>query len=372
MSTFITRLEGTGPGLRLAVKDLIDMEGQVTTAGCRAVAERAEPAARDAACLAGARQAEADGRVRFVGKVNLHELATGATGINPWYGTPVNPLDPELVPGGSSSGSAVVVGSGEAEVSYGSDTAGSVRIPAACCGVVGLKTTWGRVPLDGVYPLSGELDTIGPMARDVDGVVQGMALLEPGFAPAARPASVVGRVRVPGVEPSIDAAVDDALERAGLAVEEIELAGWDDAVVACLMLLCLGAWENNRHLLEAFPDQIGDAAAVIRIGAGVDPAAAAGHRSTRQRWQKELAEAFRRVEVLATPTLKVLPPRLDEGGNFAGGINTPPVNLAGVPALALPVPRGIPGVPASLQLIGPMGGEELLVATGRQVEAASA
>ncbi len=153
------------------------MEGEPTTAGCRAVAARAVPAMADAACLAGARAAGA----RIVGRTNLHELALGVTGVNPWYGTPVNPLDPGLVPGGSSSGSAVAVATGEADVAYGSDTGGSVRIPAACCGTAGLKTTWGRVPLGGVWPLSPSFDTVGPLARDVAGLVTGMELLEPGF-----------------------------------------------------------------------------------------------------------------------------------------------------------------------------------------------
>src|ERR1700735_1117743 len=108
MTTFITRYETAGPGVRLAVKDLIDMEGQPTTAGCRAAAERAHPAPSDAACLAGARAAGA----RIVGRTNLHELALGVTGVNPWFGTPVNPLDPGLVPGGSSSGAGVAVGPG--------------------------------------------------------------------------------------------------------------------------------------------------------------------------------------------------------------------------------------------------------------------
>src|ERR1700723_2106071 len=134
MTTFITRYETSGPGVRLAVKDLIDMVGEPTTAGCRAVADRAAPARSDAACLAGAREAGA----RIVGRTNLHELALGVTGINPWYGTPVNPLGRALVPGGSSSGSAVAVATGEADVAYGRDTGGSGRITAACCGGGGL------------------------------------------------------------------------------------------------------------------------------------------------------------------------------------------------------------------------------------------
>src|ERR1700680_972806 len=146
MSTFITRYDTSGPGVRLAVKDLIDMEGEPTTAGCRAVAATATPAQTDAACLAGARAAGA----RIVGRTNLHELALGVTGVNPWFGTPVNPLDPGLVPGGSSSGSAVAVATGEADIGYGTDTGGSIRIPAACCGIAGLKTTFGRIPVTGV------------------------------------------------------------------------------------------------------------------------------------------------------------------------------------------------------------------------------
>src|SRR5438105_11604650 len=128
MSTFITRLDIGGTGPRLAVKDLIDLEGVPTTAGCKAVADAAEPAERDAACMAGARAADA----RIVGKANLHELAFGATGVNVWFGTPENPLDPSLVPGGSSSGSAVAVATGEADVAYGSDTGGPGRITPAC------------------------------------------------------------------------------------------------------------------------------------------------------------------------------------------------------------------------------------------------
>src|SRR5207245_3006954 len=133
---------------------------------------------------------------RIVGKANLHELAFGATGVNPWFGTAANPLDPDRVPGGSSSGSAVAVATREADVAYGSDTGGSVRIPSACCGTAGLKTTHGRIPLEGVWPLALTPDTIGPMARDVAGPVVGMELLEPGFTVAPSPPTTVGRFRL--------------------------------------------------------------------------------------------------------------------------------------------------------------------------------
>src|SRR3954452_21433213 len=209
MSTFITRLDSSGSGPRIAVKDIIDVEGVPTTGGSRALERIAAPAPRDAACLAGARAAGA----RLVGKANPHELAVLTLGTNPWFGTPANPVDPALIPGGSSSGSAVAVATDEADVAIGSDTGGSIRVPSACCGTVGLKTTHGRVSLDGVWPLAPSLDTIGPMATTVSGVTLGMQLLEPGFQPAASAAKLVGRIRTSG-HPEIEAAVDAALRAA--------------------------------------------------------------------------------------------------------------------------------------------------------------
>src|SRR5215472_3203318 len=227
MVTFITRLDHAGDGIRLAVKDLIDIAGVPTTAGSRAVAETAVPAEADAPCLAGARSAGA----AIVGKVNLHELAYGASGVNDYFGTPVNPLDPVRVPGGSSSGSAVAVADGDADIAYGSDTGGSIRIPAAFCGVTGLKTTHGRISLTGVWPLAPSLDTVGPMARDVAGVAAGMALLEPEFAVDVPSAGRIGRIRPAGidVDPVIDAAVDAALTRCGVEVIDVDLPGWGAA-----------------------------------------------------------------------------------------------------------------------------------------------
>src|SRR5438552_12772948 len=137
--------------LRLAVKDLIDMKGVVTTAGSEFLLKHSSPAKRDAKCLAIARQRG----VQFVGKTNLSELAVAVSGMNAYFGTSRNPMTKgfRLLPGGSSSGSAVAVANNEADVALGTDTAGSIRIPAACCGVVGLKTTFGLVSIDGVYPI---------------------------------------------------------------------------------------------------------------------------------------------------------------------------------------------------------------------------
>jgi amidase len=368
MTTFITRYETSGPGVRLAVKDLIDMDGEPTTAGCRAVAERARPAARDAACLAGARAAGA----QIVGRTNLHELALGVTGINPWYGTPVNPLDPSRVPGGSSSGSAVAVATGEADVAYGSDTGGSVRIPAACCGTAGLKTTWGRVPLEGVWPLSPSFDTVGPMARDVGGLVTGMELLEPGFALAdvgGGDQFEVARLPVEA-DPAITAAIDRALAAVGWQCRELAVPGWDTALTHAGLLLVVEAWETNRSLLHDDPEGIGeDVRSRLQIGGSFDDTVVRSAWETQREWTAALERVFNEVDFVVTPTLTVFPPPLEDGDDLLVARCTLPVNLAGVPALSMPVPTS-GRFPASLQLIGPALSEERLLAAGLLLESA--
>lgn len=372
MATFITRMADSGTGVRLAVKDLIDVAGVPTTAGSRAVAETAQPAAGDAPCMAGARAAGA----AIVGKVNLHELAYGASGVNEYYGTPVNPLDPGRVPGGSSSGSAVVVATGEADVAYGSDTGGSIRVPSAFCGITGLKTTHGRVPLAGVWPLAPSLDTVGPMARDVAGVVAGMALLEPGFSAAVPPAGRIGRIRTAGLEvdPVIDAAVDAALRRSEIDVTQVDLSGWAAARDACNTILDVEARQSNAALLAdpARRALLGPLVADRLTEAGAVTADQLGQAKVARRlWEEALAAAMRDVDLLVLPTVRFFPPLLTEVLRRPYTALTNPVNLAGFPALALPVPSQH-RLPASLQLIGPRNSEELLLATGALIEAAVA
>lgn len=345
MDGFALRLDH-GPGLRVAVKDVFDMRGLATTAGSAAV--QAIPAERDAACLSGVRA----GAV-IVGRTVMHELAYGITGINPWQGTPTNPLG-RYVPGGSSSGAAVVVANGDADVALGSDTGGSVRIPAACCGVAGLKTTHGRISLEGVWPLAPSMDSVGPLARDVAGLVTGMQLLEPGFG-VGTPGRI-GRFR-----PAAAAGVDEALDRFLGPCPLVELPGWDEVELAALVLLDIEAFACSGPLL-----------ATGRVGAQVTRrlTAAGRHsdedvaraRAVQSRWLVELARAFERVDVIALPVLRDAPAPLEDPGLMARLRLTVPVNLAGLPALAMPVPRR-DGPPASLQLIGRPGSEELLLAT---------
>lgn len=370
MTTFITTLSG-GSGLRVAVKDMIDMVGLPTTSGCRAIAARAAPAGADASCLSGLRRAEAAGRLRFVGRTNLDELAFGIDGRNPWFGTPTNPLDASLVPGGSSSGSAVAVAAGDADLALGTDTGGSIRIPAACCGISGLKTTWGRVPLDGVRPLAPSLDTVGPLATDVAGLVRGMALLEPGFVAAAGAATTIGRLRLPA-DPAVDQALDAALAAAELAPVDVDLPGWRSADRATAVILAREAWWQHRELLDADPDGVGPAATErLRTGSGYTDTDLITAENTLSSWRAELASVFDRVQLVALPTLLGDPPRLEEAHLMYGIRATLPVNLAGLPAVTIPIHRD-GRLPASLQLVGPPDAEELLLATAARIESAAA
>ena len=365
MGTWILRMDAPGTGPKVAVKDLIDIAGIPTTAACAALAAIAVPAERDAACLAGLRRADA----AIVGKANLHELACGGTGVNATFGTPVNPFDAACIPGGSSSGNAVALADLEADVAIGSDTAGSIRTPSACCGTVGLKTTWGRVPVQGVWPLAPSLDTIGPMARDVSGVVAGMTLLEPGFAIGVA-APTIGRMRLPGVDPAIDAAVDALLAASELEVVDIDLPGWDAATQAGWEVMFHEVWRVDGHLYERDRAHLGaDIRARLEQARGVTDRTYDAALAQRPRWRAELADAFGRAPVLAWPTLAMFPPRIDAPAPDTRRTNLA-INHAGHPSLALPAPTG-GRFPASIQIAGPDHSEDVLCATGLLLEAAA-
>jgi amidase len=361
-----------GDGPTVAVKDLIDVAGSVTTAGCRALADRGAVAASDAPCIGSVKRAGG----RLVGKTNMHELAFGTSGVNPWFGTPANPVDPGRVPGGSSSGSAVAVATGEAEVGLGSDTGGSVRIPAACCGIVGLKTTHGLVPLEGVWPLAPSYDTVGVLGADVAGAVTGMRLLELPSAVGAVP-ELIGLAVLPSsilerVDPMIRAAVEDALAAAELPTAPVRLPGWHPAWTAHQILLCAEAWVCDRQFFSGrdAPGVGDETRERLLVGAGFSEAELAEAQAARAGWIAELGAAVARHGVLALPTLAVRPPPVEK---FRSGFNvlTAPVNFAGLPAISLPVPVSEAGRPdASLQLVGPAGSEAMLCALAAAVEAA--
>lgn len=372
--------------LRLAVKDNIDMQGVVTTAGSEYLAKNSPPAAKDAPCLAIARQRH----VLIVGKANLSEFAVAPSGINEYFGTPKNRLSGwrRLIPGGSSCGSAVAVASGRADVAFGTDTGGSVRVPAACCGVVGLKTTHGLIPIAGVHPIEPEhLDTVGPLAKDIARTVQGMDLLQSGFAAryaavtAAKPSAKhlrIGRLTLKGTDPKIDQAVDEALAKAGFQVVPLNddfAKKWEQAKKDGNTVAAAGAWISNRK----YRFGLGLSARTRSVFVVGRVAYYTNYRQAVARqdeWQKTLGGIFKKVDFIALPTLQStpLPLPIDLKTGIVEALmldlqNTVPVNFAGNPALAMPIPLRHSIVPVtSLQLIGPRRSEAELLNAGRLVE----
>lgn len=367
MTVWIARLDPPlGDGPTVAVKDLIDIEGFPTTCASRPVAARVEPARADATAVTRVR----GGGGRIVGKTNLHELAFGGTGINEYTGTPANPLDPGRIPGGSSSGSAVAVATGEADVALGTDTGGSIRTPSACCGTVGLKTTYGRIPLDGVHPLAPTLDVLGPMAADVAGVVTGMRLLEPDFTPADESTTEVGRFRLAGVHPDVEAAIDRALTSAEIDSEVVDLSGWMAAHDAATVVAFREALDVNRalvdHHLDELTAEVRDRFIRARSFGREQYQEALAHQPV---WRAEVDRVLDRVPLLAMAGMVDEPPPLDDPLSVDTRLPNVALNLSGHPAIVVPVPR--PGaLPASLQLVGRHGAEELLVTTAARIERA--
>lgn len=370
--------------LRLAVKDLIDVKGEVTSAGSEYVFKNSPPAQRDAACMAEARRRG----VVIVGKTNLTEFAIGTSGINDYFGTPKNHLSrkEKLIPGGSSNGSAVAVANGTADVAFGSDTAGSIRTPAACCGIFGLKTTFGLVPLKGVFPLAQHLDTVGPMAADVPHLVKGMDLLKPGFAaryqaevarhPSGRSLRV-GRLYLPGANPEVDRAVDRALAAAHFEVVPLNeqfRKDWEEAKAHTKTVALSEGWLNLKQYLDK-PGVSAPTKATILLGNVEYPTKYEKALAAQQAWQQELKRLFRRVDLIAVPTLQNTPPKVPFWGHFAlmedlvyNLQNTAAVNFAGNPAIAIPVPLADPKVPkTSVQLVGPRLSEARLVNAARLI-----
>lgn len=373
--------------IRLAVKDLIDVKGTVTTAGSAYFAKNNPPAQQDAKCLAIARERN----VEIVGKTNMAEFALGVSGVNSYFGTPKNPVNRKyrIIPGGSSSGSAVAVANGSADVAFGTDTGGSVRVPAACCGIVGLKTTFGLVSLEGVYPVSPEyLDTVGPMGKDIAHVVQGMELLQRGFseryasAKAARPSARsirIGRLYVDGTDSQIDKAVDAVLTAQGFKVVVLNDAfksEWERAEKDGNNIAAASGWRTD-HEYAGKPGVSFLTKAVLAVGAIQYKTTYPDAVKRRAQWQRTLRNVFTKVDFIALPTLKTLPPRIPFFGPspaFEALVllkqGTVAVNYAGNPALALPIPIDNKTVPVtSLQLIGPRFSEAGLLNAGRIIEA---
>lgn len=358
---------GSGP-FRVAIKDCIDIAGVPTRAGSRAYAD-AGPATRDASIVRNLRA----GQCRLVGKANMHELAFGVTGINDWTGTPLNPLFPDRVPGGSSSGSASAVAGGLVDFAIGSDTGGSIRTPAACCGVFGMKPTFGRIDRTGAYPADSSLDVLGPIARDMQMIEIAMTIIAPGYRSLADLTPRLARVRLPAamrIDAGVAAAFDQVAAELGDIASDLELPSLEAAFDANIAIIAAETYAAFKHLLPS--GLLGhDVEARLAAAAGIDAARLADAENVRRQFREEVDAALAHVDVLVLPTMPCFPPTLVEARAGASALGMTalvrPFNLSGHPALTLPVMTPV-GLPIGIQLVGALGADELVCAAGRQIE----
>jgi len=348
---------------RVAIKDSLDVAGLPTRQGSAVLADAA-PAAAHAEVVA---HLLADGRWRIVGKANMHEFAFGVTGVNPRCGTPVNPRWPARIPGGSSSGSAVAVAGGLVDMAIGTDTGGSVRMPAACCGVTGFKPTYGLVSRRGAWPMESSLDCVGVFARDVALVEAAMTAIVPGFAVADEPRAPVLGVLDPTVADDVGDAVAAAIARWGGACRSRALPGLDTAFDAGMVIIGRESWQALAQFADD-PAMGEDVRARILAGRDHAPERLAAAEAVRQVFSHEVDAALAGVDALVLPTLPSVPPTLAEATDPRAVLPLTrlvrPFNLSGHPAITLPVLTA-QGLPAGVQLVGRKGGDAALLALAR-------
>jgi aspartyl-tRNA(Asn)/glutamyl-tRNA(Gln) amidotransferase subunit A len=364
VTTFITQLEPSSGGTALAVKDLFDTAGVRTTYGSAIFADHVPDVTAEAVSLL-----EAAG-YETVGKANLHEFAWGITSENPHYGTVPNPAAAGRVAGGSSGGCAAALAAGLADAALGTDSGGSVRIPAACCGVTGFKPTFGLVPITGSFPLAPSFDHAGPMARDVAGCAAMMDALVPGFEEVELDSLADLRVGVAWTERA-EPLVRERVEAAAALFPDrrpLELP-WPDGVYPAFQR---EAADVHRELFREHRGQYGENVAhklAWAMAVGEDEAAAAA--AERERYRERMAELMEELDLAVTPTLPMVAPRAGLGDLVLRERMielTLPWNVIGVPALALPCGPAEDGLPASVQLAGRTGEDATVLAAGRLLE----
>ncbi|WP_287408378.1 amidase family protein [Oceanithermus sp.] len=352
------RARGPLDGVPVLVKDLLDLRGTVTGAGSAVLARLRSPARGDAAAV---RNLERAGAV-IVGKSQLNELAFSGLGLNPHFGTPPNALDPERVPGGSSSGSAVAVARGRVPLAVGTDTGGSVRIPAAFNGLVGFKPSWGRIPTRGVTPLAVSLDTVGPLARSVEdawSLFLGLAgePLRPLPAAPARPRLLVPADLLTRARPEVAEPFERALARleaAGARLERRPLPGLAEVYALYRRYGALAAHEAFAYWRDLIAEHGAemDPRVVRRVLAVAERPGV--HHAQLRRERARRVPAFwgglRGTDALVLPTAPVPPPLLAEveaseeaffRANDRVLAYTMLFNFYGGPAVSLPLAPGV-------------------------------
>ena len=360
---WLARPERPGAGEPVAVKDLFDTAGLRTTYGSALFADHMPGVSADAVRLLEA------GGFAVAGKTNLHEFAYGISSQNPHYGTVPNPAAPGRLAGGSSGGSAAAIAVGDIELALGSDSAGSIRIPAAWCGVVGFKPTHGLVSVEGCFPLAPSYDVVCPMASSVEGCERLLRVLAPGFEPVdleLLEELEVGVAWLDEAEPLVRervAAVASLFPRR----RELDLP----LAPANRADFMREVADVHRALFPGNEELYGDnvRGKVERCLRVTDVEAVAAERD-RLEYRERMAEALAGLDLVVTPTVPfVAPPAdVDELEIRAGAISlTYPFSSLGWPALALPCGPAEDGLAASVQLAAPTGEDARVLAAGRLV-----
>ncbi|HEY7199186.1 MAG TPA: amidase [Candidatus Dormibacteraeota bacterium] len=369
LNAFISVTDEDGDGPIVAVKDLVDVRGTVTTGGSVLLPSTA--ARRDAPVI---RRLRAHGCV-MIGKTNLHEWAFGVTSQNPHHGGVRNPRALDRLPGGSSGGSGAAVAAGLCDWAIGSDTGGSIRIPASFCGVVGIKPTIGSVDTEGVIPLSRTLDTLGPLAPDVSTAARAMEMMSgiPGLVPdSVRPLSelriAVARGWADGLEPELAAVWEHVAD----GLPEIDLPERRRMGAPGLTILLAESAAFHRHNLELYPDRYGDdVRRLLEQGLEIDRHAYAMALLEQSRIRVEAEAAMEGWDAILAPVTRVLPPRLGDEydrGDLTG--YTRPFNTTGQPVVTLPAPLEAGTVPVGVQVVGRFGEDAATIEAALALEAA--
>jgi aspartyl-tRNA(Asn)/glutamyl-tRNA(Gln) amidotransferase subunit A len=360
---WLARPEEPGEGEPVAVKDLLDTEGLTTTYGSALFAEHVPVASADAVQLLEA------GGFAVAGKTNLHEFAYGISSQNAHFGTVPNPIAPGRLAGGSSGGSAAAIAAGEVELGLGTDSAGSIRIPAAWCGIVGFKPTHGLVSAEGCFPLAASYDVVGPMASSVEGCERLLEELAPGFEPAQLESLEELEVGVAWLGQADPLVRERVAEVAALFPRRREVE--PPLVPANRADFMREVADVHRALFvgneELYGDNVrGKIEQCLRVGDAEANAAARERDEFRERFVESVAG----LDLLVSPTVRfVAPPAgVDELEIRAGAIElTYPYSSLGWPGLALPCGPAEDGLPASVQLGAPAGADARVLAAGRLV-----
>lgn len=376
--------QGPLHGVPIAIKDLIDVRGTVTTAASR-LRRDARPAETDAPLVIALRDAGAI----LIGKTNLHEFALGTTSEESAFGPVRHPLDPNRSPGGSSGGSAAAVLAQMAYGAIGSDTGGSIRIPAAACGIVGLKPATGEISTRGVIPLSTTMDTVGPLCRTVeDAAIVYQALLgsaRPVLQPLPAAGLRIGVLRgyfTALLEPQVAHGFEEAVRRcadAGATLDEVSIPHAGDIAPVYLHILLSEAAAYHARSLESRPDDYAPNVR-LRFEMGRYILAEDYVRALRGRdvLREEVNAALAGRHALLLPSLPLPAPRIGVTSVKFGSSEEPLrnlmlrltqlFNLTGHPAIAVPCGKTIEGLPVSAQLVGPENNTANLLAAAMALE----